>query len=158
MNSAKLFFFIKVGFLFIGVIFVCIALGMFQFRANKKQVCTQPVQAVVVDMIYESERFVTDSYRSVTWYPVYKYYVGGNYIQVRSRIGGMKDAFEIGQKVTLMVNPENFQEFYNENDQTDLIWKIFLVIGFVLIVFAISIWIFGSIVFSNDYLKNRNNT
>ena len=49
----------------------------------------------------------------------------------------MKKQYEIGQKVNILVNPNNPDEIYNGNEKQRLIGNIFLVVGIALLLIGL---------------------
>lgn len=50
-------------------------------------------------------------------------------------------SFQIGQDVELLINPVNPTEFYNPMDQTVMLKRVFMVVGFILFGFSIGLLI-----------------
>lgn len=143
MSGTKVLLVITLGFAFVGFIFVGISIGVSRSIAHKKKVCTQQVVAQVVDIKRVRTRSLDSKNRSVSWYPVYEYWADNQKIQKRSNIGGLEHAFQIGQKVSLQINPQNVSEFYNPADQAGILQTIFLIVGLVLLACSAGILIFG---------------
>ena len=140
MTGARVFFFIKLGFLFLGIVFLGIGSGLARNRSKKQRLCTQTVSAVIVDVIQESTYSSMDHSRSETWYPVYEYTAGSEKLTVRSHVGGLKSAYRIGQKTVLQINPDDPKQFYDPNDEMRLMTIVFCVVGCLLFLAGLAVW------------------
>lgn len=143
MSGTRAVLSIAFGFIFIGIVFAGISIGVSRNISHKKKVCTQQVAARVVDIKRIKNRSMDTNTRSSSWYPVYEYWADNQNIRVRSHVGGLKDTFQIGQRVDLLINPEKVSEFYNPSDQAGLLQKIFLAVGLVLIAAGIGTAVIG---------------
>ena len=119
----------------VGIIFTGTALGLGISAKRKREICTQPVQAVVADL-ERSDNISMEGIRTVSWFPVYEYVVREKRIRKRSHLGSAQQDFYIGQEVTIYVNPENVNEFYCPQEKTGKLRVIFLLIGILLIIMA----------------------
>ncbi len=104
--GARILLLITAVFALVGVIFVGISIGLSRSAAHKRNVCTQHVIARVTDIEGIRNHSMDRHMRTESWYPVYEYSIGNETVKVRSKIGGLRTDFEIGQKVDLMVNPQ----------------------------------------------------
>ena len=59
---------------------------------KKKRICTQPVQALIVEM-ERSDNISTEGIRTVSWFPVYEYLVNNHIIRKRSNVGHPEQIF-----------------------------------------------------------------
>ena len=119
----------------VGIIFTGTALGLGISAKRKREICTQPVQAVIADL-ERSDNISMEGIRTVSWFPVYEYVVREKRIRKRSHLGSAQQDFYIGQEVTIYVNPENANEFYCPQEKTGKLRVIFLLIGILLIIMA----------------------
>ena len=123
--------------LFFGVIFS--AVGFFSIKSNKrlKEVCTSRTKGTVIEI----QRRRSGGRKSTTsYYPVYSYTVKEIPYEKSSSIGTPKPRFTIGQKVNVLYNPANPDDFYAEEDGlSNTIFYIFLVIGILIIIAALFI-------------------
>ena len=79
---------------------------------RKKQRCTAEVEAVVED-IDVREDSDSDGGISITYAPVYGFYFGGQMHRVTSGIYTGKRPYEIGEHVTVCVDPENPEKLFD---------------------------------------------
>ncbi len=138
MGGAWIFLILKYGFGGIGIIFICVAIGLIISNKRKRGVCTQPVPAVVVN-IERMDSTSTDGIRMVSWFPIFEYWYGGISIQKRSSMGSAHQDFYIGQRVQLYLNPQNPNEFYCPLEKRGVLQGTFLGVGCVLVVIAVLI-------------------
>jgi len=108
-----LFFILVWGIL--GVTFLCIGIGLHVRGRKKRNICTLPVTATVVDL--RRERVGVDDFSTSgeaalkSWFPIYEYTVGGVTQRAKAFIGTAKPEVEVGQAVELFVNPDHIEEF-----------------------------------------------
>ena len=102
---------------------------------KKKRICTQPVQALIVEM-ERSDNISTEGIRTVSWFPVYEYLVNNHIIRKRSNVGHTEQIFFTGQTVTIYINPENENDFYCPTEKSGKIQMIFILIGILLTILA----------------------
>lgn len=137
MSEVIFSFFFPGVFLFLGVVFLLLGIGMKISWNRKERVCTQPCNATIVDVQREVSRSADDSYME-SWYPVYEYYANGTTIQRRSSVGRRKNDFIIGSRVTLYLNPEKPREYFCPEEKTGLILRIFIGVGCLLLAAGIT--------------------
>ena len=124
-------------FTLIGIVFLSVGIGLRVNENKKKENCTQPVVATVKNMVKDRSYKDIDDIITYYWYPVYEYKVGDAIYTRISNIGNVKKQYEIGQKVNILVNPNNPEEIYNDNEKQELIGKIFLVVGIALLLIGL---------------------
>ena len=149
MLEAKVILVIALGFAFIGVVFVGISIAVSRSVAYKKEVYTRQVVAQVVDIKQMKMHSLGIHQYGDSWFPVYEYWVDGRKIQQRSSVGGLSKDFQIGQKVTLQINPQNVKKFYNPNSQMGRLKTIFLVVGAALLTCGVGVLFFGKLFISH---------
>lgn len=121
----------------IGTVFLCVGIGIMLWERRLKRSCTLTCSAEVVDVVKQETHSVDDS-RMISWYPVYEYSVNGSVHQKTASVGGRKGQLQIGQKVTIHVNPDNPDEFYCEKTAAGHIRGVFLGIGILMLVMEIA--------------------
>ncbi len=136
MNKNWVITCIVVGVCFVGIIFCGVGIIFSVSQKNKKKDCTQPVSAIIVE-IKRSHYTSMDKRETSAWFPVYEYYVNGNKFRKTSNIGGSENAFSVGQKLTLYLNPENPEQFYCPSDAGDFLSKLFIGLGIFLLLVAV---------------------
>ena len=100
------------GMGYTGVTFLCIGIDC---EDGKRNICTLPVTATVVDL--RRERVGVDDFSTSgeaalkSWFPIYEYTVGGVTQRAKAFIGAAKPEVEVGQAVELFVNPDHIGEF-----------------------------------------------
>ena len=116
METTTLIFLFILVWGILGVTFLCIGIGLHVRERKKRNTCTLPVTATVVDL--RRERVGVDDF-SVSgeaalksWFPIYEYTVGGVTQRAKAFIGTAKPEVEVGQAVELFVNPDCIEEFY----------------------------------------------
>lgn len=113
----------------VAVIFILIG-ALFGFvipkalTANAK-VCTREETALVVDLIERN-----DGSGSAMYSPVYEVYVDG---ETKTLTSNAYSNFPpaVGDEVTVMLNPDNTDQFYVPGGVEDFIAKIFSIVGYV---------------------------
>ena len=117
----------------IGVIFLCIGIGLISREKRKKATCTQLIVATVVDMQHKaigaSGYADADEAMMMSWFPVYEYSVHGTVLRKRASVGTVRPEVSVGQKVNLYVNPNHPDEFYSPADKSAFVRKAFIGVG-----------------------------
>ena len=125
----------------IGVIFLCIGIGLISREKRKKATCTQLIVATVVDMQHKaigaSGYADTDEAMMMSWFPVYEYIVNGTVKRNQAFAGTAKPEVPIGQKVALYVNPERPDEFYCPDEKKVPVQKVFAGVGVLCVSIAV---------------------
>jgi hypothetical protein len=134
---------------FIGAVFLIVSLAMGRSIARKKQECTMQTTAAVVSLDRRMGSHHSGSMSSVSWYPTYEYYAGGQKIVRESNIGSGDQKFYVGQKVTLHYNPQNYTDYYVEEENAGILRLIFMIVGIVLLVCGVATVILGNIILTN---------
>lgn len=102
-------------FLVVGVIVAAVALLMLLGRSVNKKRCTQPVTAVVVD--YETRVSRTKKRGQITTYaPILEYEFRGQTYRYPSSVSTSQPRFPIGQRVELMIDPDNPATAYDSGN------------------------------------------
>lgn len=103
----------KLSLLLLGAVLGFIALALLGSFIKTRLVCSETVEACVVD-INEVER-TTKSKKThkteVYYYPVYEYVIDGNTFVKKSSSGSNYVKYVIGDKVNIRYNPDNPNEF-----------------------------------------------
>lgn len=142
-----IFYLIIAGFTLMGLIFLCIGIGLYFVNKRKYSVCTQPITATVIDVRKETinNSSSTEYEPKITsWFPVYEYVVRGITLKKKAFVGTAKPEVTVGEQVSIFINPNNPEEFYCPSEKRMLLQKIFMGIGVGLIFLAL---IFGIIAF-----------
>ena len=88
--------------------------------------CTLEVDAVVVQNVLSSR----GSNKGSSYYPVFKYEYDGKVYQQKSSSGKKPAKYEVGDKVTLHINPDKPMQFYDEKEDTLVMIIISSIAGF----------------------------
>ena len=115
--------------IFIGLIFVGFGL-LFYYRNNTLiKNCTTEIMATVVNMREESETD-NDGRTSYIYYPIIEYNVENEIIKTSMSSGSNSPAYSVGDRITILYNPNNPKEFIVKGDKSsELFVYIFLGIG-----------------------------
>lgn len=125
--------FIAVSALF-GIGFTAISVTIKISMSKKRKRCTMSVMATITDIIREQSTNSDDSF--VSFHPVYEYTVQNVTYRRKSSFGGSGRGFGIGQRVEILVNPDNPSEYYNAKEKFNLVYTAFLIMGIVFLVVA----------------------
>ena len=121
----------------IGIVFFIIGLFMFKNRKKKEISCTSKTYGKVTDIVRHESRGSDGTYSS-TWHPVFEYNVGELKFIKESPFGGSSSKYAVGQNIEVCFNPENYNEYYIEGDNTQkTLATIFIGVGIVSICIAI---------------------
>lgn len=103
-------------FMVAGAIAAAVAFLLLLGRGADKKRCTEPVAAVVVD--YETVVSKSKEFRS-TYAPVFEYEYRGQTYRHKSSISTNPPRFQIGQRVELMIDPNNPATAYDKSGAAD---------------------------------------
>lgn len=98
-----------------GLIFLCIGIGLYFANKRKYFVCTQAVIATIIDIQKETiNNSSSTEYEAkiASWFPIYEYVINGITIRKKAFVGTAKPEVTVGEKVSIFINPNNPEEFY----------------------------------------------
>lgn len=113
-------------FLAAGVIAAAVGFVLLLGRGTDKKRCTQPVTAVVVDnemVVSRSKKF-----RS-TYAPIFEYEYRGQTYRHKSSISTNPPRFSIGQRVELLIDPNDPATAYDKSGAADVACVIVMAAG-----------------------------
>ena len=114
--------------LLVGIIFLGVGVFLYFNNQNLIKRCTEEVSATIVDI---KEELSTDSDGSTyLYYPIYEYKVGEDVKRVKSSKSSSISTNSIGDKVTILYNPNKTTEFIVKGEKSSSIFSIvFMVLG-----------------------------
>jgi len=114
--------------LIIGILFIAIGIFMYIKNDNLVKNCTVETQATVEDM---KQEFSSDSDTTgYIYYPIIEYKVGENTVRVTMDKGSSTPQYNIGEKITILYNPNNTKEYIVKGEKTSSIFIIvFMALG-----------------------------
>lgn len=119
--------------LFVGIIFVCIAYFSFKSYKHRTEVCVEPITATVT-FIEARETEDSDGNRSVNYFPEFTFTKDGESYSKMYNHGQSHSPYHLGDNVTLYINPDNYDEYLVAGDSSPkFTFIIFGGIGLVLI-------------------------
>lgn len=114
----------------IGLAFFVVGMIMFFKELQNKKYCTEPLIANVISYHAEETTSANDNTRSIAYYPIFRYNVGGKWYDVKSTVGRGKQKYAIGEAVDILYNPEDPANFIVKGDKlTFIISVIAIAIG-----------------------------
>ncbi len=126
----------KFGVLIVGIIFI--AVGGFLFYQNNKLTknCTTEVEATVIQV---KEELNTDSDEvQYMYYPILEFELRGEKVQVKISNGSSTPSHNVGDKVVILYNPNNYKEFIVKGDKSSSIFSIiFMALGAIVTITGI---------------------
>lgn len=137
MNK-NIVYLVSLCFLFIGIVFIVISLGMRTARRKAEELCTVSVPAIIVSIVEESSYSSMGHTKTRSWYPVYEYAYKDELYKIKSNIGGLQSDYKIGTKTTLLINPNKPAQFYNADDKFWILVNVFLFAGTCMCSFGIA--------------------
>lgn len=112
----------------IGVILIGVGVFMY-FRAGQlTKVCTEGTTATVVSM-REDMTSDADSGMRYLYYPIIEYVVGDRTMTKELGSGSNPPAYSINDKVEILYNPSNVEEFIVKGENQNIAWIIFGAVG-----------------------------
>lgn len=88
-------------------------LFVYSFEFEERRNCTYETDATIVDYITEIDD--DDDGVSYQYYPVYSYGYGENEYRAKGTHSLPEKKYEIGERTTVFVNPDNSEEFFDKN-------------------------------------------
>ena len=121
----------------IGIILIGIGVFLY-FKSNElAKNCTAEATATVVDMREDFETSAdTGDFRYI-YYPVVSYEVNGRVIEKELGSGSNTPDYRINDKIAILYNPNNVEEFIVANENHNLAWIITSAIGGVFLIIGI---------------------
>jgi|GEM_PF-1404471 len=104
-----------VVFVGLGVIFILMGNNMKAKNNELKEKCTGEVQGIVAK--FDVSGYVSDDSDERLYYPIFEYEVNDKTYSKRSPTGQRQKRFETGEKITIMYNPANPDEYYVPSDE-----------------------------------------
>lgn len=139
-------------FAFVGLCFLAFSIIMTIIPKNQEKKCTEEVTAVVVDMneMRSTHKSGKRHYTTTTYAPVYRYEYNGEEYTKKSNLSSSNPKFSLGDKVKIMLDPNDPTNFYAPDDNTmSVLSTIFLIVGGALMLVSIIVTVL--------ILKNKTN-
>lgn len=128
-----LWLFFALGIMFLGATVIV----KVSFEKKRKN-CTQMVEAIIIDiqeMVRRETGDITSKY--VSYFPIYEYEYMGKIYQSGTNVGNLKNAFEIGEKVHIYIDPRNPEIIYEDSKVPKLVGNIFGIIGVIFVITSV---------------------
>ena len=123
----------------LGVVFLVIGLAVTNNKNKKNERCTSKTSGKVINMAQRCyKRMGIDDYSNFAWHPVIEYQIGETKVEKEYNFGSGKPKYEIGQKIQIYYNPQNYNEYYIEGDNVQtIVAKGFTIAGITLVCLTI---------------------
>ncbi len=112
----------KIGLALFGIFVLAIGIFMLLKDNTLNKNCTAEAAAVVVDI--NEEWSADDTGGSYTYFPVVEYQVEGETFRMRMSNGTASPEYKINDRVTILYNPDNAEEFIVKGDNSGKICGI----------------------------------
>lgn len=133
-SATKAFTICAVVFMFVGILLLGIMIAVVTSLNRKYERCTASADGTVIDNILETH--TDDDGTSRSYYPVFRYEYNGRTYEQKSSNGRYPAKYQIGDTVTVHLNPNKPTEFYV--DKVDGIIKlVFSILSGVFILFGV---------------------
>ena len=131
----------KIIVILVGILALGVGIFLMVSGSNKAKKCTVEAVGTVIDVIEERQENTetdvsgADIYDSYTYvyYPVIEYTVGDNTVSGKYSNGTSKRKYNTGDKVDILYNPENIEEFIIKGDKSNIIGIVFVVVGIIVV-------------------------
>ena len=128
----------KLGVIIFALIFVAVGIFMFVRGNELSKRCTEETVGRVVSIIeeenYETDTETGNSYTTYTYYPVIEYEVDGNKVSKKYNTGSGDRKYSVNQKIDIMYNPNNVEEYIIKGDiSSNIMGIIFTVLGLIVL-------------------------
>jgi len=118
---------INIGVLLVGIVFLTVGIIMLTKQLKSKKHNTATASATVV--AYEEQvSHDADTGRSVSYFPVMRYWAGGIWQEKRSDVGRGRKLYEIGQVLDVLYDPEHPENFIIAGDKSTAIVSVVIII------------------------------
>ena len=126
----------KLLMIVMSIIFIIIGIVLFIKGNELKQRCTSQTVGTVVNIKEEVSH--DEDGTTYTYYPVIEYKAGEKTITKQSLSGSGNSKYNINDKVSVLYNPNNIEEFIIEGENTmSIIAIVFIVIGIITLLVGI---------------------
>lgn len=132
-----------------GLILGIISIAIWSSTKNKRKNCVVSVDAIVKEIRREEHSLHSNrgpSTAMTSYYPIYEYTIGGRTVTEKSEYGLAEPKIKVGQTVSLLVNPNDTDEFYCESDPAKPICIIFGCVGTLLLCVGIVLLVLSAVV------------
>ena len=136
-SSRKAATIMAVVFTLVGVLLLALMIIITTSMKKKYERCTATVDGIVIENILETH--ADDDGTSRSYYPVFKYEYEGRTYTEKSNSGRYPAKYQIGDPVTVHLNPNKPSEFYVDKDDfivklvLSIISGVFILLGVILI-------------------------
>jgi Protein of unknown function (DUF3592) len=118
--------------LFLGIIFIIIGYSQ-RKKISELIKIGKSAEGVVMRVVYDP-----DPNFSANYYPVIRFVTADKeWITKQHDVGGELNAYNEGDKLTIIYDPKNPENFIIDDTRSKLIVPLFIVIGFLAVVFAL---------------------
>jgi len=112
----------------LGIVFLVVGVFLYFKNSNLVKNCTVETVATVVDM--KQELSTDEDGTSYMYYPIIEYKVNDDTVRVVVSSGSSTPAYNIGEEISVLYNPNKKKEFIVKGDNSSNIFSIaFMVIG-----------------------------
>jgi len=112
----------------LGIVFLVVGVFLYFKNSNLVKNCTVETVATVVDM--KQELSTDEDGTSYIYYPIIEYKVNDDTVRVVVSSGSSTPAYNIGEEISVLYNPNKKKEFIVKGDNSSNIFSIaFMVIG-----------------------------
>ena len=118
----------KILVILLGVIFIGVGIFVLIQSNDLAKKCTEENIATIVNYHIETS---TDSDNNITYtyYPIINYNVGTKSVTKQSKTGYGNEKYNINEKITILYNPNNVEEFIIKGDKTGNILGIAVIVA-----------------------------
>jgi len=153
-NKKKGMFFICCAiFIILGVIFIIVAINEDNSNKHLIEVCTGETVGTITDYhltnYYEEDNY-GDKIERTRYYPIFEYEINGETYSKQYEMGEDSKRFKIGEKITVMYDPANLDEYYVLEDMNTEGYRAGIYVGIVMIVLGVLFLVM-------NFVRNKKN-
>ncbi|MBR1764277.1 MAG: DUF3592 domain-containing protein [Ruminococcus sp.] len=104
--------------LIVGLVFIVIGCVMFYSIGQSEKKCTERVDGIVAELKTRKTKKTRKKTSTTTYAPVYEYTYNGTKYRVESTTSSNPPAFQQGQQVEIMIDPDEPTHIYVPGDKT----------------------------------------
>ncbi len=126
-----------------GILLIAVGIFLIIHGNGMKKRCTEPATAVVVQNVEETE-FDDDNNLRYLYYPMFEFRAGDETVTVKGKNGQNPAEYQLQDKVELLYNPADPQEFLVKGEAGSALFGIiFIVVGVVVSAVGVKVFLTG---------------
>ncbi len=125
----------KIGVIIVGIIFLAVGIFLFVRGKNREKNCTAETVGTIIE-IKEDTSTDTDTGRiTYVYYPIIEYKAGESMVRRQGENGSSNPNYKVNDKINILYNPNNIEEFMIKGDNSsNIVAIIFVILGAAVVI------------------------